>query len=97
MATLGVIRRWALREQMSIREIARRTDLSRNTVKKYLRAGELEQARGRGHQIEETAAQSAADPHNQALIHAATPLGSQSEWVSIQWKFGVRIDGIQQP
>ena len=40
MATLSVIRRWALREQMSIREIARRTGLSRNTVKKYLRAGE---------------------------------------------------------
>jgi len=39
-ATLSVIRRWALREQMSIREIARRTGLSRNTVKKYLRAGE---------------------------------------------------------
>ncbi|EJL71371.1 RNA polymerase sigma factor, sigma-70 family [Variovorax sp. CF313] len=42
MATLSVIRRWALREQMSIREIARRTGLSRNTVKKYLRAGEEE-------------------------------------------------------
>ncbi len=40
MATLSVIRRWALREQMSIREIARRTGLSRSTVKKYLRAGE---------------------------------------------------------
>jgi transposase len=40
VATLSVISRWALREQMSIREIARRTGLSRNTVKKYLRAGE---------------------------------------------------------
>lgn len=39
MATLGVIRRWALRENMSIREIARRTGLARNTVKKYLAAG----------------------------------------------------------
>lgn len=37
MATLSVIRRWALREQMSIREIAKRTGLSRNTVRKYLR------------------------------------------------------------
>ncbi len=37
MATLSVIRRWALREQLSIREIARRTGLSRNTIRKYLR------------------------------------------------------------
>ena len=37
VATLSVIRRWALREQMSIREIAKRTGLSRNTVRKYLR------------------------------------------------------------
>ena len=84
MATLSVIRRWALREQMSIREIARRTGLSRNTVKEVptsrrrsaalRQAGELEQARSlcrqardlardRGHQIAETAAQSATDPH----------------------------------
>ena len=40
MATLNVIRRWALREQMSIREISRRTGLARNTVKKYLRSDE---------------------------------------------------------
>lgn len=38
VATLSVIRRWALREQMSIREIAKRTGLSRNTVRKYLRS-----------------------------------------------------------
>ena len=37
VATLSVIRRWALREQLSIREIARRTGLSRNTIRKYLR------------------------------------------------------------
>ncbi len=42
VATLSVIRRWALREQLSIREIARRTGLSRNTIKKYLRAGSIE-------------------------------------------------------
>lgn len=33
---LSVIRRWHLRDQMSIREIAKRTGLSRNTIKKYL-------------------------------------------------------------
>lgn len=38
VATLSVIRRWALREQLSIREISRRTGLARNTVKKYLRS-----------------------------------------------------------
>ena len=42
MATLNVIRRWALREQMSMREISRRTGLARNTVKKYLSSEEIE-------------------------------------------------------
>ena len=42
VALLSVIRRWHLREGLSIREIARRTDLSRNTVRKYLANGELE-------------------------------------------------------
>lgn len=42
MATLNVIRRWALREQMSIREVSRRTGLARNTVKKYPRSDETE-------------------------------------------------------
>jgi len=42
MALLSVIRRWALRDQLSIREIARRTGLSRNTIRKYLRAGTVE-------------------------------------------------------
>ena len=41
VATLSVIRRWALRERLSIREIARRTGLSRNTIRKYLRADEV--------------------------------------------------------
>ena len=42
MAFLSIIRRWALREHLSIREIARRTGLSRNTIRKYLRAGTIE-------------------------------------------------------
>ena len=36
VALLSVIRRWRLRDGMAIREIARRTGLSRNTVRKYL-------------------------------------------------------------
>jgi predicted transcriptional regulator len=40
VATLNVIRRWALRDQMSIREISRRTGLARNTIKKHLRSEE---------------------------------------------------------
>ena len=42
MGLLNVIRRMALREKLPIREIARRTGLSRNTIKKYLRAGTIE-------------------------------------------------------
>jgi IS30 family transposase len=42
VATLNVIRRWAVRENMSIREISRRTGMARNTVKKYLRSDETE-------------------------------------------------------
>ena len=37
-ATLSAIRLWALRERLSIREIPHRTRLSRNTIRKYLRA-----------------------------------------------------------
>jgi transposase len=42
MALLSVIRRWHFREGMPIREIGRRTGLSRNTVRKYLRGGAVE-------------------------------------------------------
>ena len=42
MALLSVIRRWHFREGMPIREIERRTGLSRNTVRRYLRAGSVE-------------------------------------------------------
>lgn len=42
MALLCVIRRWHFREHLSIREICRRTGLSRNTIRKYLQAGGVE-------------------------------------------------------
>lgn len=42
MALLSVIRRWHSRDEMPIREIEGRTGLSRNTIRKYLRAGTVE-------------------------------------------------------
>ena len=39
---LSVTRRWALRDKMPIREIARRIRLSRNTIKEYLSEGAVE-------------------------------------------------------
>jgi transposase len=44
VALLSVIRRWHHREGMPIREIARRTGLSRNTVRKYLASNVVEPA-----------------------------------------------------
>jgi transposase len=42
MALLSIIRRWHFREKMPIREIERRTGLSRNTIRKYLRSDTVE-------------------------------------------------------
>ena len=42
MELLSVIRRWHFRDHFSIREISRRTGLSRNTVRKYLRSDSVE-------------------------------------------------------
>jgi transposase len=44
VALLSVIRRWHLRDGIPIREIARRTGLSRNTVRKYLASQVVEPA-----------------------------------------------------
>ncbi|ULQ48292.1 IS21 family transposase [Flagellatimonas centrodinii] len=41
MELLAKIRRWHFRDQVPIREIARRTSLSKNTVKSYLRSGDV--------------------------------------------------------
>ncbi len=42
VALLGIIRRWHLRDQVPIREIARRLDISRNTVRRYRRSNTTE-------------------------------------------------------
>lgn len=42
MGLLNIIRRMHLREQLSIREISRRTGLSRNTIAKYLASNAIE-------------------------------------------------------
>ena len=42
MDLLSVIRRWHFRQHVPIREIKRRTGLSRNTIRKYLRADTVE-------------------------------------------------------
>jgi hypothetical protein len=42
MELLSVIRRWHYRDHFSIREISRRTGLSRNTVREYLRSDTVE-------------------------------------------------------
>jgi len=42
VALLSIIRRWHLRDQVSMREIAKRLGISRNTVRKYLRAETVE-------------------------------------------------------
>ncbi len=67
-ATLRVIRRWALREQMSIREISRRTGLARNTVKKYLQSGDKQPS------YAERASSSKLDPFAEKL----------STWLAIE-------------
>ncbi len=42
METVSKIRRWVLADGLSIREVSRRTGISRNTVRKYLRDEEVE-------------------------------------------------------
>lgn len=44
VALLGIIRRWHLRDQVPLREIAKRLGISRNTVRRYLRSETTEPA-----------------------------------------------------
>ena len=44
MALQGIIRRWHLRDRVSIREVAKRLGISRNTVRRHLRAETIEPA-----------------------------------------------------
>lgn len=61
MGFLSVIRRWALRDKMPIREISRRTGLSRNTIRKYLRSGVVEP------QFQKPARPSKLDPYAETI------------------------------
>jgi plasmid maintenance system killer protein len=38
VALIGLIRRWHIRDQLSLREISRRLGISRNTVRRYIRS-----------------------------------------------------------
>ena len=42
VAIIGLIRRWHIRDQLSLREISRRLGISRNTVRRYIRSGTTE-------------------------------------------------------
>ena len=63
MELLSVIRRWRHRDHFSIREISRRTGLSRNTVRKYLRADSVEP------QFNAPERASRLDPYADKLFH----------------------------
>jgi len=44
VALLGITRRWHIRDQVPLREIARRLAISRNTFRRYLRSETIEPA-----------------------------------------------------
>jgi transcriptional regulator with XRE-family HTH domain len=44
VALIGLIRRWHIRDQLSLREISRRLGISRNAVRKYIRSETIEPA-----------------------------------------------------
>ena len=62
MGVLNIIRRMALREKLPRREIARRTGMSRNTIRKYLNAGTIEP------QVATPQRQSKLEPFSEKLV-----------------------------
>jgi transcriptional regulator with XRE-family HTH domain len=71
MALLSVIRRWHFQEHLSIRAIARRTGLSRNTIRKFLRSEAVEPV------FRTPDRRSKLDPFTAAL---PVPLSQRSRW-----------------
>jgi DNA-binding transcriptional regulator LsrR (DeoR family) len=54
VALLGIIRCWYIRDHISIWEIARRLDISRNTVRRYIRSDPIEPAYTSALKLDET-------------------------------------------
>jgi len=75
VALLSVIRRWHLREGIPIREVARRTGLSRNTVRKYL-AGQVIEPAYPPRKTPQQAGRLRGDPHQ--LVVPGVPSAPQA-------------------
>src|SRR5437867_6224117 len=65
MAMIGKVRRMHFRENKTVREIARATSLSRNTVRKYLRVEQVDEPRYR-----RAAAPTKLTPFHEAVVQA---------------------------
>src|SRR5574337_1938306 len=65
MAMIGKVRRMRFRENKTVREIARATSLSRNTVRKYLRVEQLDEPKYR-----RAAAATKLTPFREAVVQA---------------------------
>jgi transposase len=80
VALLSVIRRWHLRDGIPIREIARRTGLSRNTIRKYLANGTLEPVYPKRHNA------SKLDPYAETLASWLQRESSRGRKLRRNWR-----------